>query len=166
MSKSEKRWNRIGKDLNWDRRPDGSHQAPPQAVPILIIMVVLMFALMIVAPSGLANTKGDAGAIGTLIFLGIGGMGVLLVIVGHNYPISNTSSSPVSTPNPVQLSPPPPPRPPIILPALKRCCEAFIWVVSCRWVSTLPEWSQPILWGLGMALPIVFVIILMVQLKR
>jgi hypothetical protein len=104
MSKAEKRWNRTAKDLNWDQRSDGSYQAPPQAVPILIIMAVLMFALVIVAPNGVAHTNGDAGAIGALIFVVIAVMGVLLVLVGHNSPSSSSSNTAPPTPSPVRLS--------------------------------------------------------------
>ncbi len=172
MSKAEKRWNRIGRDLNWDRRPDGSHQAPPQAVPILVIMLGLMLALAVVAPKGVANTGGDAGAIGALLMLGLCGMGVLLILVGHNFPASGQNSGPSTTvkpppaPQPLPSQLQMPPHPPVIMPALKRLWEMTSYFLTFRWVSLLPEWAQPILWGLGMALPVVVVILLVMRFHR
>ncbi len=169
MSKAEKRWNRIGKELNWEQRPNGSHQAPAQAVPILVVLGILMFALMIIAPAGLANTSGEAGAIGALVFLGILVMGVLLVLVGHNYPSTGQSSGSTAPTNATQPLPSQintPPQPSVMLPALKRGWAAIVYGLSFKWVSRLPDWAQPILWGLGMAAPIVLVILAVRALRR
>jgi hypothetical protein len=164
MSKAEKRWNRIGNDLNWDKRPDGSYQAPTHAIPILVVMAILMFGLMIVAPNGIAYAKGDAGAVGTLLFLGVIGAGLILVLVGHNFPTSNSlSSATASPPTPKAITPP---TPPVIIPALKRCGAIIAYGFSCKWVTKLPEWAQPIIWGLGMAVPVVAVIVLAMRIRR
>src|SRR3954466_7756369 len=79
MSKSEKRWRRVAKELNWDQRSDGSSEAPANAVPFLVVIMGLMIFLGILAPHGVNNAKGDEGALAVLVFLMMIVAAILLV---------------------------------------------------------------------------------------
>lgn len=153
MSKSEKRWNRMARDLNWDQRSDGTYQAPAQAVPLLVISLVLMFALAVLAPNGVHNTKGDAGAAATIVFLLLAVAMLLLPLIGHNRP-SSSESEPAPSPAPTPV-PARPPALPVVGPFLKKALGGAAGILSLPWMDRLPEWAQPIAWPLVLMSPLV-----------
>ena len=157
FSKSEKRWNRAAKDMCWSQRDNGSYEAPAAAKPLLIVIVILMVGLTVVAPKGLANTKGEAGAAGTLIFLAIIAVVLFMALIGSITAGAGflTNLIPESAFEPRPDLADQPLRPPVLIPALKRVGRGIAYALSCKWVATLPEWAQPICWGLGIAMPLV-----------
>ncbi len=42
----------------------------------------------------------------------------------------------------------------------QRCLDLLAYAVSFTWVSKTPDWAQPIVWGLLVSLPIVFLLII------
>src|SRR6266446_2803199 len=80
MNKAEKRWNRVAKNLDWDQRPDGTYQAPPQAVPYLVVITGLMLVLGFLAPNGMQAGKGADAAAATIVLLMIMVAIILLVV--------------------------------------------------------------------------------------
>src|SRR5271157_5467602 len=42
----------------------------------------------------------------------------------------------------------------------QRFLDFLAYAASFTWVSTMPDWAQPIVWGLLVSLPIVFLLII------
>jgi hypothetical protein len=131
MSKTEKRWNRVAKSLNWDQRPDGTYQAPPNAVPFLVLIVALMVAFCILTPNGKQNVEVGNFVAALIVLLMLPFAMALLVTFGRNEP-SRGSYSGYRAPSPPSrrgaLSPTAPSQTPaksIIGPALMGSCCAI-----------------------------------------
>jgi hypothetical protein len=52
----------------------------------------------------------------------------------------------------------------------KESAQAFLdratYIASLRWVAQLPDWAQPIVWGLLVSVPVVLMLILAFQFLR
>lgn len=84
MSKTEKRWNRAFKSMNWEQRPNGTYAAPRHARPFIALILILLFVLAVAAPNGLDNAHGGAGLIAALAFLLLIPAFLMLAIFGPN----------------------------------------------------------------------------------
>ena len=175
MNKSEKRWRRVAKELNWDQRPDGNYVAPPHAQPILFIIIALMVVLGVLAPNGLDNMSGASGGVvvaALIVFLLLAGAMLLLVLVGANEPPARRHTGSGSTTDPVplnwssgesttrsessntaspylvdelQISVEEPQAPRQTSGGMRGLVGAIIGLLSFRWVHRLPDWFQPII---------------------
>ncbi len=48
----------------------------------------------------------------------------------------------------------------------QRCLDFLAYAASFTWVSKLPDWAQPIAWGLLVSIPAVFLMIIAVNLLK
>jgi endonuclease YncB( thermonuclease family) len=160
MSKTEKRWNRMGKDLGWTASPGGGHEMPPAAVPfaVLFCMGFLAFAVF-------ASVKGPAGLIALI--------GVLVMIPAFFLMVAFGGKDRGAKPAPAVPSPTPKPSPPpgALLSdeakaGLRRVGRACLYAASFRWIARLPDWAQPIVWAAGATTPIAIIAALLLARGR
>lgn len=167
FSKAQKRWNHAAKKSGWEQRPDGSYVMPAVLVPLFVVMLIAMIAIGAVAPKGIAYTKGDNGAIGAMILVGL--CAFALIYLGIVAATANTSTprDPAATREEQKRRDGEALRtalswigravfalvlfiPVMAFTAVKNACIAL----SAR-LRALPDWAQASLIGLGIAVPVV-----------
>jgi hypothetical protein len=161
FSKAEKRAERLGDALESLREPDGTR-------PGLGTLVLKLLAIAVLIP--LAAIGGPIG------LLCLGFFALVLFSMSPEYQREMASRKGPRGPDelflplPPETDPPPPRKPfidPIIGESLSRLGALLDrlaifrrvgYALSFRWVALLPDWLQPILWGLGITLPVVLAI--------
>jgi hypothetical protein len=155
MSKGEKRM----------RRAVQAYQGAP--LRDRIWMTPFIFMVFGVAVAGLG---GGASAIGALIFI------ISLLVSGALYVVVRIFEV-LSRITPVRVSMSRPRLGPIVRPMLGCLCSAsirglgaiargFIIMVKFGWIKSLPEWGQPIVWGLLISVPMGLVIAMLFSSSR
>jgi hypothetical protein len=160
LSKSEKRWRRMGKDFGWAKQPDGSYRAPTEAQPFVLLLGLAMLAMGVCATifNAKKSQQPSPEVVGwaVLIFVVLIPICILCILAMAEIGPGRPPSAPRPRPTPA----PKVARPPFFRPLFARAKSTLLFVITLGWVSSLPDWAQPVIWGMACGIPIALLLFL------